>query len=107
MLAMTTASGQEKFKTAGLYGDVHERLYALNHGTLRYVGFDVLPSFIAWAVHSDKNGGPKRYLDDYREHLEAIESLPTIQFPVPGDFDDDFNLRTGRIRRISVEDSAE
>lgn len=104
MLSMTTATVAAQFAPTGIYGDIHERLYVLQHGTFRFCGLDVLPPFVAWDVHNDEDGAPQRYLDEYRKRLENIDKLPTIDLPIPSDFNEKHQLKPGRTRRISIDD---
>ena len=58
MLSLTTGGGPGAFSENGIVGDIHAHLHPINYGILRFVGFDVLPPFIAW--------GPARASDERR-----------------------------------------
>ena len=49
MLSLTTGGGPGPFSEGGITGDIHTHLNSINYGIFRFVGFDVLPPFIAWA----------------------------------------------------------
>ena len=50
MLSLTTGGAEPMYSPTGLDGDINTILFPINHGILRFVGFDVLPPFIAWGV---------------------------------------------------------
>jgi len=52
MLCFTTGGSQESFSSAGEHGDINIILHPIQHGILRFVGFEVLPPFIAWSPAS-------------------------------------------------------
>ena len=47
MLSLTTDGGPGAFTKNGLVGDIHAHLHLINYRIFRFVGFDVLPPFIA------------------------------------------------------------
>jgi len=96
ILSITTGAGRRRFAPQGLYGDMDERLYSLQHGTLRYTGLDVLPPMIAWAVEGADEATRAAFLDQYRERLHTIDSVPSIPFLGPADYDDRGRLKPGR-----------
>lgn len=66
MLALTTGGPESIYQPDGLNGDIHQILYPINHGILRFTGFDVLPSFIVW--------GPA-YLDTAARRLRPMKRV--------------------------------
>ncbi|HEV2678568.1 MAG TPA: NAD(P)H-dependent oxidoreductase, partial [Aliidongia sp.] len=48
MLSLTTGGRESMYGPDGLNGDLTALLYPIHHGILRFVGFDVLPPFVAW-----------------------------------------------------------
>ena len=106
MLAMTTGSDDQKFSPTGLYGDIHERLYAIQSGSLYFTGLEVLPPFIAWAVEGADESRCSGYLEDYKQRLLALETTESIPFVSPGDYDENHKLKPGVTRRIAATHSA-
>jgi NAD(P)H dehydrogenase (quinone) len=81
MLSLTTASPEADFRGADcLHGDIDGLLHHINHGMLRYAGFDVLPPVIAWDVHDAGDAARKGYLEDLRTRLETIETAEPIAY---------------------------
>ena len=49
MLSLTTGGGPEPFSEGGITGEINTHFNSINYGIFRFVGFDVLPPFVAWA----------------------------------------------------------
>ena len=87
MLSLTTGGGPGAFSENGIVGDIHAHLHPINYGIFRFVGFDVLPPFIAW--------GPARASDERRranieESVARVLSIPEtepIAYPSLTDYD--------------------
>jgi len=87
MLSLTTGGGASIYSPTGLNGDLQQILYPINHGILRFVGFDVLPSFIAYGVSRMSDEDRASYLDDYHQRLLTLETISPIPYPALADFD--------------------
>jgi len=87
MLSVTTGGGPGIYSPMGLNGDINQILYPINHGILRFVGFDVLPPFIAYGVSRAGDDGRSNYLDEYRQRLLTLDATPPITYPSLTDFD--------------------
>ncbi len=81
LLSLTTGGPATAYGPDGLNGDIEMILYPINHGILRYVGFDVLPPFIAWGPARADDEGRARYLDAYRDRLIGLETTAPIDYP--------------------------
>ena len=87
MLSLTTGGGPGAFSENGIVGDIHAHLHPINYGIFRFVGFDVLPPFIAW--------GPARASDERRranieESVARVLSIPETEpsaYPSLTDYD--------------------
>ncbi|MDX2211990.1 MAG: NAD(P)H-dependent oxidoreductase [Oculatellaceae cyanobacterium bins.114] len=95
MLSLTTGGGPSIFGETGLNGDIHAILYPINHGIFRFVGFDVLPPFIAWSVSRVDDDTRQKYLESYAERLLTIPDIETIAYPSLADYDENFQLKPG------------
>ncbi len=102
MLSMTTAAGPRTFQPASLFGDIHERLYSIQHCALYFVGFEVLPPFIAWAVDSVNTSKRRRYLEEYEKRLLTLDTTEAIPFLSPDDYDVSGEPKPGRTRTIAA-----
>ncbi|MBS2007666.1 MAG: NAD(P)H-dependent oxidoreductase [Cyanobacteria bacterium SZAS TMP-1] len=93
MLSLTTGGGEAMYEPTGVNGDLHAILYPINHGMLRFVGFDVLPSFISWSPAHRSAEDRAAELERYKETLSQIDSLVPIKYPALTDFDEHFKLK--------------
>ena len=87
MIAMTTGGPDTMYSPTGLNGDMEQILFPINHGILRFTGFDVLPPFIAWGPSRAGDEGRSAYLSEYQQYLGRIEELEPIQYPSLEDYD--------------------
>lgn len=87
MLSLTTGGGPGAFSESGLVGDIHAHLHPINYGIFRFVGFDVLPPFIAWGP---ARAGEERRRANITEYVERVLTIPTtelISYRPLGDYD--------------------
>ncbi|MDP6565701.1 MAG: NAD(P)H-dependent oxidoreductase [Alphaproteobacteria bacterium] len=87
MISLTTGGGRGAFSKDGISGDIHAILEPVNHGILRFNGFDVVPPFIAWAAAHVDDERREGYLRDYVERLLTIGETEPIPYPSLDDFD--------------------
>lgn len=59
------------------------------------MGFDVLPSFVAWAPAGTGEEARQRYLEEYRERLLSLETTAPIRYPRLADHDESFQFKPG------------
>ncbi|WP_394559921.1 NAD(P)H-dependent oxidoreductase [Aquipseudomonas alcaligenes] len=76
---------------AAVHGDWEPMLRPLQRGTLAYVGMRVLPPFAAYHVPYISAEARGVILDQYRDYLLGLESLPPLPFPSLADFDRGLN----------------
>lgn len=96
MLSLTTGGGEGAefmYSETGLNGNIHNILFPINHGIFRYVGFDVLPPFIAWGVSRASDEQRQAYLEAYQQRLLAIPETEAIAYPSLADYDENFQLK--------------
>ncbi|MBE9229599.1 NAD(P)H-dependent oxidoreductase [Phormidium sp. LEGE 05292] len=94
MLSLTTGGPENMYTAIGINGNINEILFPIHHGILRFVGFDVLPPFIAWAIaHADEEKR-QAYLNAYQERLLKIAETEPIFYPSLSDYDDRFQLKS-------------
>ncbi len=94
MLSLTTGGKLPMYTEVGINGDIHSILYPINHGILRFVGFDVLPPFIVFGTSQINDERRKGYLREYEERLVSINDTYPIIYPTLADFDDNFQLKS-------------
>jgi NAD(P)H dehydrogenase (quinone) len=95
MLSLTTGGPESTYLPDGLNGDIHRILFPVNHGILRFTGFDVLPPHIVWGpAHLDADAR-HRALAVYEERLATVMRMDPIAYPPLSAYDND----TYRLRR--------
>jgi NAD(P)H dehydrogenase (quinone) len=92
MLSVTVGGPSSMYGLDGLNGDIDMLLYPIQHGMLRFVGFDVLPPFIAWQPARISQEQREAYLTAYAERLDLLHTLKPLHFP-PLDFYDPITFR--------------
>lgn len=93
MLSLTTGGPDSIYAETGLNGNIHEILFPINHGILRFTGFDVLPPFIAWAPVRASDERRREYLEAYRQRLLTLWETEPISYPSLDDYDERFVLK--------------
>lgn len=88
MLCFTLGGRDHMFSEGAIHGSIENILLPIQRGTLAYVGYEVLPPFIAYHVPYISNEAREQMLVDYRQHLQNIENLSAIEFPTLEQFDD-------------------
>ncbi|MCU0537178.1 MAG: NAD(P)H-dependent oxidoreductase [Hydrococcus sp. Prado102] len=81
LLSLTTGSPENAYTENGFCGSIHTILYPIHHGILYFVGFDVLPPFIAYSAAHIGDEGRKAYLEAYKQRLLTINETSTIAYP--------------------------
>jgi len=94
MLVLTTGGGDTMYSPTGLNGHMDQILFPINHGILYFVGFDVLPHFVAYGVSRISTEHRQAYLDKYKQRLLTINETPKISFQSLADYDEAFQLKT-------------
>jgi NAD(P)H dehydrogenase (quinone) len=75
MLSVTTGGPQMLYaKDAPHRATIDEILHPITHGTFHFCGMDVLPTFVAWSTYGEGEEGRKKYLEEYKKRLVAIDS---------------------------------
>ena len=93
MLSLTTGGPPTMYSPRGLNGDVETLLFPINHGILHFVGFDVLPPFIAYAVARANSEQRATYLRTYEERLRNWHSTPPLVYPPLSHYDESLQLK--------------
>lgn len=88
MLSLTTGGGSTVYSPRGLNGEMDTLLFPIQHGMLYFLGFDVLPPFVAWSVARAARGQREEYLRAYAERLRNWQVSETIPFPPLEEYDE-------------------
>jgi NAD(P)H dehydrogenase (quinone) len=95
MLSLTTGGPEGSYQPDGVNGDIHQILYPINHGILRFTGFDVLPPHIVWGPSHLDADARRQALAAYEERLGMVMAMDPIAYPPLSAFDGE----TLRLRR--------
>ncbi len=93
MLSLTTGGPPNIYSPRGLNGDLDNLLFPIQHGMLYFVGFDVLPPFVAWAVARTTQEQRQEYLRTYADRLMSCQTTWPIPFPTPDQYDETLQLQ--------------
>lgn len=93
MCALTTGGPEGIYGPRGRNGSVDKVLFHVQHGMLAFVGYEVLPPFVAWSAARAGDDGRARYLGAYRERLLTLDTTLPIPFHPLEHFDEKLQLR--------------
>jgi len=93
MLAVTTGGPENIYTRDGINGDIETILFPIEHGMLYFAGFEVLPSFIAYAVAGATQEKREEYLADYQKRLLNWRTTEPIPFHPLSDYDFKLQLK--------------
>ncbi|WP_151804202.1 NAD(P)H-dependent oxidoreductase [Acinetobacter bereziniae] len=88
MLSFTLGGRDHMFGQNAIHGAIDDLLLPIQRGTLAYVGFEVLPPFIAYHVPYINDEARQQLLQQYQQHLQNLEQLQALEFPKLEQFDD-------------------
>ncbi|MBS1702272.1 MAG: NAD(P)H-dependent oxidoreductase [Armatimonadetes bacterium] len=80
MLSLTTGGHEPMFSENGLNGSIEQILYPIHHGILYFVGFDVLPPFVAWGPSRVGDEAREAYFREYGERLTSLDQTEPIAY---------------------------
>ena len=95
MVSLTTGGGPTIYSPTGLNGEMDSLLFPIQHGMFYFLGFDVLPPFVAWSVARSSQEQREEYLREYAERLRNWRTAETIHFPTLDEYDETMQLKPG------------
>jgi NAD(P)H dehydrogenase (quinone) len=94
MLSLTTGGPPSIYSPRGLNGSLETILFPIQHGMLYFVGFDVLPPFVAYSAARSSSEERDEYLALYEQRLRAWQSTPALEFHPLDHYDASFQLKS-------------
>ena len=88
MLSFTLGGRDHMFGEHAIHGSLENLLLPIQRGTLAYVGFEVLPPFIAYHVPYISQEARQQMLVDYEKYLQNLDGLEPLIFPKLEQFDE-------------------
>lgn len=80
MLIVTTGGWEEHYSARGINGPIDDLLFPINHGILYYLGYDVLPPFVAYRVDRLGEAEFEATAEHLRERMRTLATTPAIPF---------------------------
>jgi NAD(P)H dehydrogenase (quinone) len=93
MLSFTAGGPPSAYAAGGVSGNMDVVLWPLQNGVLNFLGFDVLPPFIAFGMARADADARQGMLDDYAARLQGLDDVAALAFHSLDDFDDTLCLR--------------
>jgi NAD(P)H dehydrogenase (quinone) len=87
MLSLSTGGPRTMYTPRGLNGDIHQILWPINHGILRFVGFDVLPPFLVYGPARAGEDLRHHYIEEFRNRLLTLQTTEPIKYSSLAEFD--------------------
>lgn len=98
MVSVTVGGPASMYGPDGLNGDIDMLLYPIQHGMLRFAGFDVLPPFIAWEPARVSLQERRAYLAAFEDRLRVLGTAEPLRFPHLDEYDPvSFRLRDAAV----------
>ena len=72
LACVTTGGTRERFSPEGVYGPIEVTLRPINRGVFEYMGFELLPHFVAYAAPRVDDDQRRQYLADWAKRLEVL-----------------------------------
>lgn len=95
MICTTTGTAASLYEPDGIDGAMNHILWPVHNGIFRYLGFEVLPPFVAWMPARVSAEGRENYLADYAERLGQLQSTEPLFFHPWADYGPDQRLKPG------------
>jgi NAD(P)H dehydrogenase (quinone) len=76
VFSVTTGGTPERFSNEGVYGEIERVLYPIERLLLQYMGFEVIPPFVAYAAPRVSESERKAYLDAWEVRVLEAASRP-------------------------------
>jgi NAD(P)H dehydrogenase (quinone) len=95
MSVVTTGGPADFYLPEGPHGQTIEQvLFNVNHGTLFFCGFEVIPPFTAYSVFQAGNEKREEYLRGYKQRLMNMNTVAPLKYHPLSDFDEKYRLKT-------------
>ena len=88
LVTVTLGGREHMFGEGAIHGPLEDMLRPILRGTLAYVGFDVLPPFVAWHVPYISDEARQGFLQQYQQRLEQLADDQPLVFPRLAQFDE-------------------
>lgn len=94
MLCFSLGGRDHMFGENSIHGPIEQYLSSIQRGSLAYVGFEVIPPFIAYHVPYISNESRQDILTNLEQYLQNLDNLSPLEFPHLENFDEKMNPKT-------------
>ncbi len=101
LVCTSTACFPEMVEPDGLLAALDINLWHLQHGTLAYAGFEVLPPFAAWSIHYTTPQVRAGYLQTWEHRLAQVFEEAPMPVHRLDEFGVDWRLKPGIVPRTA------
>ena len=95
MVSVTTGTSADTYEPDGIDGSIHDILWPVHNGLLRYSGFEVLPPFVTHMPGRMTLEQREEQLDAYRARLSSLDTVPQLFFHPRDDYGPNERLLPG------------
>jgi len=103
MICATTGTASSLYEPDGIDGDIMHLLWPIHNGIFRYLGFDVLPPYIAWMPGNVSEQEREEYLSTYRGKLLQLDQTQPLFFHTRADYGPDQRLKPDVIAKSGFQ----
>ena len=103
MICTTTGTAESLYQPDGIDGDINHILWPIHNGIFRYLGFDVLPPYVAWMPGRVSPEERSAYLEGFAERLQNLDKTETLYFHSYADYGPDQRLKPGVLARSGFQ----
>jgi NAD(P)H dehydrogenase (quinone) len=103
MICTTTGTSSNLYQPDGIDGDINHILWPIHNGIFNYLGFHVLPPFVAWMPKLVSQEQRAQYLHEYAQRLQGIEKEEPLFFHPREDYGEDQRLKPNVIARTGFQ----
>ena len=88
MVTVTLGGREHMFGEGAIHGPLEDMLRPILRGTLAYVGYDVMPPFVAWHVPYISAEARQEFRVKYAQRLQGLADEQPLVFPKLEQFDE-------------------
>nr|WP_254616366.1 NAD(P)H-dependent oxidoreductase [Pseudomonas koreensis] len=102
-MCITTGTAESLYQPDGIHGCMSHILLPIHDGMFRYLGFEVLPPFVAWMPGSVSLEVRNDYLAAYETRVRVLPATQTLFFHPREDYGSDQRLKPSVLARSGFQ----
>jgi NAD(P)H dehydrogenase (quinone) len=84
LISVTTGGTPRRFSDQGEYGPIEQVLWPTQHLFLEYLGYDLAPPHVSYAVARGDDASRQAMVDALRTRVREMLAPPIVAAPIPG-----------------------